>query len=306
MTAARRAGLLAGLVLLAGACAGRAAEDDADLEQDVKALREARVATDGPALLAYFKERTLSEGDRKKLGALVRQLGDEQFAVREKASQDLFKAGRLAVPVLRPALRDRDPEIARRAQRCLQQIESGADLAVTAAAARVLAARRPPGAIAVLLAYLPSADEQSVEESVVAALQKLGLRDGKPDPALVRALEDRDPARRAAAAQVVGRAAAEHRKPVAKLLKDADPRVRFHAAVALARAGDKQAVPVLIAALADAPEQLAWQAEGLLCCLAPDQPPGSLGVGSEADRKKCREAWEGWWARHADRADLSK
>src|SRR5262249_46961069 len=74
----------------------RGAESNAELAEDEKTLHTARVATDGPALLAYFRERTLSDPERERLAGLIRQLGDEAFPVREQATQDLERAGRRA------------------------------------------------------------------------------------------------------------------------------------------------------------------------------------------------------------------
>src|SRR5207249_4375319 len=105
-----------------------------------------------------------------------------------------------ALPFLRSALRDADAERARRAARCIEEIESNTDFSRTAAAARVLADRKPDGAAAVLLAYLPGADGEAVEEALVQALLTLGMKDGQADPALVKALTDEEPRRRAAAA----------------------------------------------------------------------------------------------------------
>jgi hypothetical protein len=293
------------LVALAVALAARAAEPDPLLAQDEQMLRDARVSTEGPALLTFFRERTLTEAQQARLTDLVKKLGDDDFDVREKSSADLVKAGRLAVPFLRPAARDRDAEVARRAADCLREIEQGGDAVLTAAAARVLAARKPDGAAAVLLAYLPSAPDEAVEEAALAALASVGLRDGKPDPALVAALKDRDATRRAAAASVVGRAAAASRKAALPLLEDAEPRVRFAAAAALAHAGEKSAVPALIALVEKGTPALAWQAEDLLFRIAgPDARLPALGPGNDA--AGCRRAWDAWWKEKGDKVDLTK
>ena len=49
--------------------------------------------TNGPALLAEFRKRTLGAEDRKKIQALIDKLGANQFAVRERASADLVAFG---------------------------------------------------------------------------------------------------------------------------------------------------------------------------------------------------------------------
>ena len=56
--------------------------------------------------------------------ALVRQLGDDDFATRETAGGKLRKLGVKARPALEAALRDPDPEIARRSRELLTPIRS--------------------------------------------------------------------------------------------------------------------------------------------------------------------------------------
>ncbi|HZT78914.1 MAG TPA: HEAT repeat domain-containing protein [Gemmataceae bacterium] len=302
--------LFALLVLTAAgrpADAEKEAAKDPELAQHFQTLKDHKVATDGPTLLTYFRDRTLSDEDRAKLAAVVRQLGDDQFAVRERATQQLKAAGRAAVPFLKQAVNDPDLEVRRRATRCLEAIEEGSELPVTAAAARVLAVRNPAGTVEALLAYLPFAADETVEEAVLTALATAGLRDGKADPALVKAAGSKEPTQRMAAAFVVGKAGPGQRRPVAKLLTDPDARVRFHAAAALTFSGDKAAVPALIALLNEGPLPLAWRVDDLLCQLAGDKgPKESLGAGDEASRRKIREAWEEWWKANAGKADLAR
>jgi hypothetical protein len=295
------------LVLLWSEIAAAAEERDPELASAERVLKEARQATDGPALLKFFRDRTLADADRAKLAELVRRLGADEFAEREKASQDLVRAGRFAVPFLQAALTDRDPEIVRRARDCLQAIEQGNDRSLTVAAARVLTARRPDGAAEVLLAYLPAASDEFLEQAVLDALVAVGLRDGKADPAVVTALKDREPSRRAAAAAVLSNAGPELRREVSPLLKDESARVRFQAAAALTLAGEKSAVPALIALLGEGPAELAWMAEDLLYRLAGQDPPrGLFTPGNPEARKKYRDAWDDWWQAQRDKVDLAK
>jgi hypothetical protein len=304
---ALRAPVLAFVVAGVVPWAVSAAEPDPEVAYAERALKEDGLPTDGASLLAFFRMRTLSTADQERLTRAVHHLGDEKFAVREQASRDLILAGRGALPFLRTGLTDPDPEIVRRARDCIDGIEQRPATALTTAAARLLAYRRPVGADEVLLAYLPCADEEAIEEAVFAALVQVGLAGGKPGAAVVAALEDRNALRRAAAAQVVGLAAAGERRAAVRLLTDSDPRVRFEAAAALVRAGDRAAVPSLIHLLSDCPVKLAWRAEDLLARLAGDQRPDvTLGAGEFSERRKCQEAWEGWWLLHADRVDLTR
>jgi hypothetical protein len=89
---------------------------------DEQVLKAAGQATDDPALLAYLRKQAQVSPDWDQLRALVRQLGARSATVRAKAAADLVARGASAIPVLRQARKDADPEIARQAEQCLQQI----------------------------------------------------------------------------------------------------------------------------------------------------------------------------------------
>src|SRR5689334_8825930 len=82
----------------------RAQSSDEDL------LRANKLSSDSPTLLAFFRQRTLSEEDCRKIEALVRRLGARSFSQREQATQALLKWGAPAQSFLRAALADRDIE----------------------------------------------------------------------------------------------------------------------------------------------------------------------------------------------------
>jgi outer membrane protein assembly factor BamB len=301
--------LVAGVGLLFGAEAesGRKSDAEAELAYHEKLLKDSGVGTDGPGLLAFFRSRTLSEGDHERLKKAVRRLGDNEFAVREKATLDLVGAGRFALPLLRPALEDRDLEIARRAERCIEDIERAPYTSLLTAAASLTAQRRPAGASEVILACLPWVDDEPAEEALFRALAATGLKGGVADSAVLAAATDKEAIRRAAAAHVLGQAGTEHRRQAQRLLDDSDVRVRFQAATMLARSGERSALPVLTALLTDAPLSLAWQVEDLLCRIAGDKMPQiSPGSWDEASRKKCRGSWEAWWKENESKIDLAR
>src|SRR4051794_2820935 len=111
-----RVAVLLGLavpLLLNASGAARAAEE-APLAYEEKLLREAGVKTDGPGLVTFFRTRRLAPGDQERLVRAVRLLGDNAFRVREQATTELLAAGRCALPYLRPALQNADPEVVRR------------------------------------------------------------------------------------------------------------------------------------------------------------------------------------------------
>lgn len=275
---------------------------------DAAVLSAAKVGVDGPALLDWFRARTLSPADRQALAEHIRNLGSRSFSVRERAHEAILKRGGSAIPYLKSALESRDLEIVRRAERCLTEIERGPGSELTMAAVRLLASKEPDKAVGVLVAFVPHADDENVEELVLETLVKLSPISGKADPALVAALTDDRSTMRAAGAYVLGRFSAPAlRAEVRKLLADTSHVVRFRAAQGLLLGQDRAAVPTLFALLSDAPLALAWQIEELLTRLAGENSPTvSVGSGTPAARTASRAAWEKWWSKAADKVDLSQ
>jgi HEAT repeat protein len=293
-----------GLLLVAGS--PQAAEPD-EAAQDEQVLRAAKVGTDGPALLDFFRKRIGSEAARARVRELIKQLGDDSFDVREKASDGLAAIGRAALPALSEALKDRDAEIARRAADCIRLIENDAGPVLATAALRRLSALKPAGATAVLLDYLPNADSEGVADEVRVALAALAVREGKSDPALVKALGDEGVLRRGVAAEALCRAGAkDQRVALLKLLADKDAGVRLRVALGLLGMKERQAVPVLIDLLRDLNRERGWEAEEALRRLAGEAgPTDALDDGADA-RAKYRDAWLAWWKKEGDKVDLAK
>jgi hypothetical protein len=289
---------------------GGGADGPKQVAADERKLQAARLGHDGPALLEFFRKRTLTDAERANVEILILKLGARAFRVREQASNELVERGPVVVELLKEHLNNPDPEIARRAEKCIARIKDK-DLPpdVTGAAARLLAARKPAGAAAALLAYLPYADTEGTADEVRNGLAALAVPDGKPAKVLVDALADRNPVRRGAAAEALVRAKAKgQRAAVEKLLKDPEPSVRFRAAMALTTAaGDRKAVPELIDLLVPLPQALAWQAEDVLYRLAEGKSPPAVSLGTEPPaRKECRDAWAKWWKQHGEKTDLAK
>jgi hypothetical protein len=124
---------------------------------------------------------------------------------------------------------------------------------------------------------------------------------------LLTALTDRIPIRRAAAAMALCQANVREQLPaVRKLLQDPEPTARLRVALALASLHERDAIPVLIALLGDLPTTQLWTVEDLLFRLAGDRAP-AVGLGNDEDsRRKCRDAWAGWWREHGPQTDLGK
>jgi hypothetical protein len=193
----------------AGVAVAMALDDYREVESvaaEERALKAARAGTDGAALLEFLRGQVRGEADREKVQGLIKQLGDDAFEVREKATAELIRLGAVAVPELRRAAKADDAEVVARAARCLEKIaEVGGPHGLASAALRLVALKRPAGAAEVLLALAPTLTDEEGARDLREALAAVALRDGKPDRAVEAALEDKDPARRAAAAAALGK-----------------------------------------------------------------------------------------------------
>jgi HEAT repeat protein len=278
-------------------------------ETDEKLLKDQKVPVDGIGLLKFFRDRTLSEADQRRYQDMVRQLGDSSYRKRAKATRQLLDLGSSALPFLRPALTDKDEEIYRRAAECVRKIESGPATAVPGAAVRVLLRRAPPEALETLLAYVPFADDDTVEDEVLGAMCVLATREVKVNPALVTALRDPLPVRRGAAAYVLGYVGtAVDCEGVRRLCNDPSVKVRLRAAQGLIAAKDKAGVPELVKVLGEAPNPaFLTQAEETLSRIAVDKGPQIQTDDKDAfaaKRDKTRQAWTNWWDKEGTKVSL--
>jgi HEAT repeat protein len=284
-----------------------AAEEPNALAVDETTLKEARVAADGPSLLDFFRKRTLNPTDLARIKELITQLGDDSFDARQNASAELKKIGPIALPLLKEAAKNPDIEVVRRAEDCLKFIEPASSPAVLAAAARVLAAHKPPETAEVLLAYLPGAGDEMVKEAVRGALAAVAIRDGTAEPVLVTALSDPNPVLRGGAGAALARAGiADQKAAVRKLLQDKEPLVRLHVGLALAEAKEKDALPVLIGLLDVLNSGETGALEEMLYFLAGDAAPTITPGTTPESRRRYREAWAEWWDKHGGAVDLAK
>jgi hypothetical protein len=287
-------------VLILGSAAGLVCAED----RDEHLVRDAGLATDGPALLSFLQKLSPRDGDAARIAALIRDLADDSYPVREKASADLIAYGAAARAALRIATRDSCAERVRRAERCLAVLDSVTTPQMVQAVVRLVGVRRPVGAVPVLLSVLDSPDDPAVVDAVAESLCCVGLRDGKPDRALLDALKDRRPLRRGAAGEALVRLPLPALRPaLRKLLEDPAVEVRRRVASALLQERDREAVPVLIALLSELGPREREQTEEVLYTLAADDPAPPLDDG---DGRKRRAAWEAWWRDRGKALDLRR
>jgi HEAT repeat protein len=287
--------LLFATLTLAIVAPARAAETASLTDEQL--LRAAGLSDDPEVLLGFIRTRTRAEADRDAVAVLIKKLSSTSVDEREKAIGELVSIGSPAVLQLRQASRDPDaPELASHTRRCLQFIEGQSATALSSAAVRLLAHKRPVGSAEALLDYLPFADNDTVAEELKTALSSLLRRDGKIEPAFLKGLEESSPLRRAVIVEVLTKSGENDVIPaLRKLLNDAKPGVRMRVGLALADRKDAEAIVAIIEALADMPEELARPAEDYLQNLAGESAP-KVPLGTDvASRKACRDAWAAWW-----------
>jgi HEAT repeat protein len=137
----------------------------------------------------------------KQIEALVEQLGDKSYAVRQKAVAALKQQGLKAAAVLNRAAATADLERRRRIETCLKHLDHEMDLA--GAAVRLIGARKPTGAIQALLDFLPWTPSDGLAREAEDALAALAVTD-KASPALHAALKSDHARVRKAAAAALG------------------------------------------------------------------------------------------------------
>ena len=279
---------------------------NSQIAEDERLLQRAGFATDAAALLDFFRLHTPAASERQRLKALIEQLGDDRFRIREQASNALVDAGPAAVGLLRSTQTYPDLEVKLRVQRCLQKIERRSSNALTAAAARLIGSRHPTGATGVLLDYVPFAADALVSQEVHNALLGLGIACDQDRELLRKCLASPTASRRGAAALVLGCCGGPlDKQAVRAILTDAVPAVRLRAAQGLCTAGDKEAMRALIA-LVERADDAGTRAEDLLRLLAGQAVPLVVGDESGGCRPKCHAAWSAWWHRKQDRLELPR
>jgi HEAT repeat protein len=285
---------------------------------DVQVLAAAKIGTTTPALAEFLVKQTPSQAAERRIEQEIAELGSSAYAKREKASRLLIDEGRAALPFLKVALSSPNPEIANRAGRCIKAIDTVTSASVTGAALRLLSAAcadpdakslaelKPADLARALLAFVPYANDDVVEEEVLAALNVICVRSPTIPACLKEALTDNQAARRAAAALVLGSVGGRAEVDAASaLLKDPDPRVRFRAAQGALAARCAAAVAPLIDLLQTAPDDWLWQVEELLGKIAAGDGPAAAAISVPlAQRAKVAELWHAWWRTHENSVDL--
>jgi HEAT repeat protein len=260
--------------------------------------------TDGALLLAEFRSRTPSDEEREKIDTLIAKLADAK--TQAEAQNELVSLGKKATSQLRRAVNLGVPA-SEMAAKCLELIEREEPNPLPQAAARLLALRKPEGTVETLLGYLAVAESEDLGVQLTDLLAAVACPGGKADGAILKALTDKSPLRRTAAAQAITRSKATGAfDEVKKLLEDRDVLVRVRVASALTAAGEKAAITPLIRTLKDVPLDNAWEVEDVLTKLAADKAPAAALSDTKEAREKAVVAWEKWFKESEAGLDLTK
>jgi hypothetical protein len=284
----------------------KSAEPDT-YKEDLKIVQQAGMKGDGAELLEYFRKRTLTQPNPKEISALIKQLGDDDFATREKAFTTLVTLGASAVSGIKEGEKDPDLEVRKRVADLKHRIDVNALPTLHAAGARIVAKLKPAGAADVLMKYIQFVSEPMVVDELCKTLGAVAIQNGKVEPVLIKSLDDEVAIKRGAAAEALLRAGVKDEFPnVKKLLKDKDVTVRYRVCMAMMPLQDRDVVPAMIDLLGDLSANELWPIEEGLLRLAGDKAP-NVGLGSDAaSRKVCRDQWAKWLAENEKKLDMAK
>lgn len=276
---------------------GAAAAENVGGPGDAAVLKNARLGATDDELVAFFRKRTPPAPAKETILDLIKRLGEKDSGAADKAEGELNAIGPPAVPLLRQASNNIDlGEGAIRAKQCLVNIEGPTAANLVTQAARLIATRKPTAAAEVLIGYLPFAEDDIVLAEIEVALIAVTVREGKADPAILKAIKDTNAVRRGAAANALCKAGgtAFHAE-IRPLLQDTRPSVRLRAALGLVSAYDAEAIPVLIALLADLAPAQRVPVEEFLAGLAGEWAVGTPKGNDALSRRLRRDVWAAWW-----------
>jgi len=155
-----------------------ASEDAGDAYRAVLSL----AAVPGQSIPLLLRRAQTIGNIQERISRLVKDLDDDHFPVREKASHELEKLGRQAEAALRVALRTRSAEVRHRAKLLLECLPPLDEPGLTGAQARLLRTAEilerigSPAAKQALETLAESATETALRQEARASLQRLGKR----------------------------------------------------------------------------------------------------------------------------------
>ena len=260
----------------------------------------------GEKLLPTFTQKTPTPEDQRKIKDLIRELGDDNFETREKASMKIKALGDLVVPSLRSLTNSMDVEIKGRAKSLLEEMGESKSKPISPSLVRILALKKTKGLLPALLAYFPVAESDEQFNEFLESAVLYARQQSSPDDAVLKSLNTENPrVKLASGILLLPFDDANSKEAIKTILEDKNPWIRNRIALALANLADKTAIPILINTLADLNQEQSSDTETFLFELAGANLPTDLPT-APSDRKKTKDAWLAWWSKNADKTSLTK
>src|SRR5436190_11249414 len=170
-----RSWLVLGLIVNAGGLAAIAVPPPPpppDGDPYASLLAKHSISSEADGIVAYLRSVRPDAEGRKRVAALIAQLGHDSFARRERATRQLIELPVVCVEALRAAAETEGGEARLRAQQVLAARSAGnANSAVAVACFRTIAKRKLLGAASVLLEVLPLYAEEFAQVAGREALR---------------------------------------------------------------------------------------------------------------------------------------
>lgn len=265
----------------------------AESDSAAATLRRYGVEPTADGVLRVLRQWRPDAENRAQIARLVRDLGDDKWAVRDRAARQLAGMGTLALPALREATNSNDAEVVLRARKLLAECRSGHAEELLSAALEWLRRSPTPQATDLLLdlvAVLPVEFQSSARDALWVCAAPGDV------PRLRRAIGDSRPAVREAAIVALERAAgADAVHDLEPLLRDKSETTRLAAARALLDRLPRPSITVLLGLLdarePDVRRQAAWLLEQVSGIAPADESP--TGPAEAATK------WKAWAATEA-------
>ena len=265
------------------------------------ALKVAGIESDRDSLAKYLRKFQPTEEEQKLVAQLIRELGDDDYFVREAATAKIKALPVLPRGALDRAAQSNDAEVKWRSQSLLKQ-GNDQEQVLLLAAMKVIDRQKHKGLLAELLAVYPFI---AGNEGRTACKRAIASTVATEDVARLRSLLKHEDAMLRAAgvmglSATLGSDAAADVKP---LLKDGDESVQLIAARTLGDIGDRDCLETYLKLLESKHEQIRWEALASLRWLS-----GKTMRIDEEDETKRRarmvQAWREWIANEGKTAAL--
>jgi HEAT repeat protein len=172
---------------------------------------------------------------------------------------------------------------------------------VTPALIRLITLVRPANAIEIILAYIPSCNDDNIQDLLGECLGLYLNDQNTPPPALIAASTSSIEEIRTFAGRVLAQSPNEiAQKTCTTLLSDSSVRVRFEVARESIKNQNKSAIPVLIEMMTKVPAEKAEAIDQTLRAIAKDKSPESKN-----DSKVDAVAWNTWWQKEGTQLVLT-